>query len=708
MAVRAFLPNASAVWVVEEARPAERHRMRKVHGDGFWEVVLPGRSEFFRYLLLIEGGNGDKRLIRDPYSFLPILGELDRHLYAEGTHLLIYEKLGAHLMTVDGIPGVHFAVWAPNAKRVSVVGDFNSWDGRIHQMRVLGSSGIWEIFIPGLGEGIKYKFEVKARNNIPMLKSDPFAFRSELRPASASEVWSLNKYSWGDTDWMERRRERKWHVEPLAVYEVHLGSWRRVPEEKNRWLTYRESARQLVQYVKEMGYNTIELLPVAEHPLDWSWGYQVTGYYCPTSRYGRPEDFMYFVDMCHREGIAVIIDWVPAHFPKDAHGLSWFDGTGLYEHADPRLGEHRDWGTKVFNYGRPEVSNFLLANALFWFDKYHVDGIRADAVASMLYLDYSRRDGEWIPNKYGGKENLEAISFLKRLNEQIYAKFPGAITIAEESTSWSGVSRPTYLGGLGFGFKWNMGWMHDVLSFFSKECIYRRYHMNLLTFGMLYAYSENFILPFSHDEVVHGKGAMLSKMPGDTWQKFANLRLLYTYMYGFPGKKHLFMGGEFGQWREWNCMESLDWHLLQYAPHKGLQLLVKDLNRIYFSDPAMYEMDYDPAGFEWIDFSDADSTVVSFLRWSRDRQDMLLFICNCTPVPRKGYRIGVPFEGAYREILNSDATCYGGSNMGNGGWAKAEPVPKHNRPYSLNLTLPPLGGLIFKLYRPEGRTTKLG
>ncbi|MEW6740664.1 MAG: 1,4-alpha-glucan branching protein GlgB [Nitrospirota bacterium] len=627
-----------------------------------------------------------------------VLTDFDLHLIGEGTHYKNYEKLGAHVVEVNGAKGVHFAVWAPNAKGVSVIGDFNHWDGKKHPMKLLGDSGIWEIFIPGLDEGELYKFEVKSKyRGYKEQKADPFAFYFEVRPKSAAIVYNIeNKHQWQDAEWMEIRRKKNWFESPVTIYEVHLGSWMRVPEDNNRFLTYRELADKLIPYVKELGFTHIELLPISEHPLDASWGYQTIGHFAPTSRHGRPEDLMYFVDKCHQNEIGVIIDWVPAHFPKDAHGLGYFDGTCLYEHEDPRKGEHRDWGTLIFNYGRNEVTNYLISNALFWLEKYHIDGLRVDAVASMLYLDYSREPGDWIPNIYGGNENLEAIDFLKKFNEVVHQYHPGVLTIAEESTAWTGVSRPTYLGGLGFSMKWNMGWMHDTLEYFSKDSIYRKYHANNLTFSMLYAFTENFILPFSHDEVVHGKRSMLDKMPGDMWQKFANLRALLGYMYGHPGKKLLFMGSEFGQWREWNFDESLDWHLLQHEPHKKLQRFLSDLNNLYITEPAMHEVDFEWHGFEWIDFHDSDNSVISFIRRAKNHDDFLVFVFNLTPIPRFGYRVGVPRGGFYREILNSDSEIYWGGNIGNAGGVYADNVPCHARQFSLNLILPPLSVLILK------------
>jgi 1,4-alpha-glucan branching enzyme len=697
LVVRAFLRDAQAVQVLDPSSVRKPWPMRLLHPDGLFEAVIADRARVFPYRLRITNYQGATRTIVDPYSFLPILGDLDLHLFGEGNHLRLWEKLGAHVMTVAGVRGVHFAVWAPNAKRVSLVGDFNAWDGRWHQMRVLGSSGVWELFVPGLAPGEKYKFEVKAPSGHLYLKADPFGFYSELRPGTASIVCDLSGYQWHDGDWLQRRPKRSPLNEPMLIYEVHLGSWMRSPSEGHRTLTYRELAEKLVDYVVEMGYTHIELLPVSEHPLDESWGYQITGYYAPTSRYGTPQDFMYFVDRCHQRGIGVIMDWVPAHFPRDAHGLAWFDGTALYEHADPRLGEHRDWGTLIFNYGRNEVRNFLQANALYWFDQYHLDGLRVDAVASMLYLDYSRKAGEWLPNKYGGNENLEAIDFIKRTNELVYGQFPGILMIAEESTAFTGVSKPVYLGGLGFGFKWNMGWMNDLLLYFSKDCVHRKYHQSLITFALLYAFSENFILVLSHDEVVHGKRSLLNRMPGDDWQRFANLRSLLAFMAGHPGKKLIFMGGEFGQSNEWYSQVSLDWHLLQYETHQGIRRLAKDLNKLIRSEPALYELDADWHGFEWIDFHDADSSIVSFLRRSKDPAAApVIFVANFTPVVRDTYRVGVPGPGRYHEILNTDATCYGGSNVGNAGGVTADPVPFQGRPFSLDLVLPPLAVLVFK------------
>jgi 1,4-alpha-glucan branching enzyme len=671
--------------------------MKRLHRDGFFEVAVEGKARIFPYRLKKTDGSGKTIVFVDPYSFMPVLSDFDLQLIAEGTHEDQYEKLGAHELTLNGVEGVVFAVWAPNAIRVSVVGDFNQWDGRRHMMRVRGSTGVWEIFIPGLRQGTVYKFEVKSRyEGYLALKADPYAFFSEVRSKSASVVWNLDKYRWSDEEWMHARQSRNWFESPVSIYEVHLGSWRRVPEEGGRWLTYRELADSLVPYVKEMRYSHVEFLPVSEHPLDESWGYETTGYFSATSRYGTPDDFMYLVDKFHQAGIGVLVDWVPAHFPKDAQGLAFFDGTALYEHANPLQGEQKEWGTLVFNYGRNEVVGFLISNALFWLDKYHIDGWRVDAVASMLYLDYSRKSGEWIPNRFGRNENLEAVAFIKRFNEVVHGRYPGILTIAEESTSWPAVSRPTYLGGLGFDMKWNMGWMHDILQYFSCDPVFRKYRQNNLTFALLYAFKENFVLVLSHDEVVYGKRSLLDKMPGDPWQKFANLRLLFAYMYAQPGKKLMFMGGEFGQWWEWNSNTSLDWHLVQEKPHETLQTFVKDLNAVHRQEPALHEVDFTHEGFEWIDFGDYEQSVVAFIRRAKDREDFLVFVFNFTPVPRRGYRIGVPKPGFYRELLNSDSGIYGGSNVGNLGGRETEALSWHGLPHALLLDLPPLAGLVLK------------
>ncbi len=712
VAIRAFLPEVEKAWIIQAkskeqgakdkiSEEEKTNQMRKIHMAGFFEAIFNDKKEVFPYRIGIKSRDGIISEFDDPYSFMPVLTDFDIHLIGEGSHYKTYEKLGSHVMEINGIRGVHFAVWAPNARRISVIGDFNKWDGRRHPMRVLGSSGIWEIFIPGFKEGEIYKFEIKSKiNKYMLIKADPYAFNFELRPRSASVVYDINKYQWNDSEWMEIRSKKDWFKSPISMYEVHLGSWMRLPEEGNRWLTYRETADRLIGYVKEMGYTHIELLPVTEHPFDASWGYQTLGYFAPTSRYGTPEDFMYFVDRCHQNSIGVILDWAPAHFPTDGHGLGFFDGTCLYEHEDPKKGFHPDWGTKIFNYGRKEVRNFLLSNALFWFEKYHIDGLRVDAVASMIYLDYSRNEGEWIPNIFGGRENIEAIDFIKKLNEIAHQYHPGILTIAEESTAWPSVSRPTYLGGLGFSLKWNMGWMNDTLEYFSKDPVHKKYHHNNLTFSLLYAFTENFILVLSHDEVVHGKRSMLSKMPGDMWQKFANLRLLYGFMFSHPGKKLLFMGGEFGQWDEWSHDKSIDWHLLNSMPHRRLQKFVMDLNHIYQSEPAFYEIDFSYQGFEWIDFRDTENSIISFTRKAKDPDNFLVIVCNFTPVPRIGYKIGIPEICFYKEILNSDSQLYWGGNMGNAGGINADEIPCHGRPYSINITLPPLSVLIFKPVRP--------
>ena len=628
---------------------------------------------------------------------LPTMSAFDLHLLAEGRHYRSFDKLGAHLREVDGVRGVHFALWAPNAERVSVIGDFNGWRADANPLHVRHEVGVWDGFVPGIGSGSLYKYHVVSRfNGYQSERADPYGFGGEIRPRTASKVVDLDQYLWGDAEWMAKRNKTQTLTAPVSVYEVHLGSWMRVPEDGNRWLTYREMAWKLADYVRDMGYTHVELLPITEHPFDGSWGYQTVGYFAPTSRFGSPHDFMFFVDHLHQSGIGVLLDWVPAHFPRDGHGLGYFDGTHLYEHADPRQGQHPDWDTFVFNYGRTEVRNFLISNALFWMDKYHVDGLRADAVASMLYLDYGRGEGQWIPNRFDGKENLEAVDFLRELNARAYSEFPGVIMVAEESTSWPMVSRPTYLGGLGFGYKWNMGWMHDVLDYMSHEPVHRSYHHNRLTFSLIYAFAENFILPFSHDEVVHGKGSMLQKMPGDDWQKFANLRLLYGYLFGHPGKKLQFMGCEFGQRSEWNHDASLDWHLLELPLHAGLKQWVHDLNGLYRGAPPLYELDHDPAGFEWIDCNDHERSLVSFIRRGKNPRDVLLFVCNFTPVPRHDYRVGAPSGGYWREVLNSDAAMYGGSGQGNAGGVQAVDVPHHGRPHALRLTAPPLAVVIFQ------------
>ncbi len=711
LAIRAFRPGADRVGIVwgksRAIHPAER-----IHPDGVFEAILPLSATGLRgeeavapssYRLHFHFTGGGDLETYDPYAFPLVLTDYDLYLSGEGTDYQKYQKLGAHLREVEGVRGVHFAVWAPNARRVSVVGDFNSWDGRVNPMRTLGASGIWEIFIPELAEGSLYKFEIFSRVGDRLaVKSDPYAFAAELRPNTASVVCNLDKYAWKDSEWLKARASRDWMHSPLSIYEVHAGSWRHKNDEGYRWLTYRELADELIPYVKQMGYTHIEFMPIMEHPFDASWGYQTVGYYAATSRFGSPSDFMYFVDRCHQENLGVILDWTPAHFPRDAHGLAFFDGTHLYEHEDPRKGAHPDWGTLVFNYGRNEVQNFLIANALFWMDKYHIDGLRVDAVASMLYLDYSRQAGEWIPNAFGGRENLEAIALLKRLNEVLHARHPGALTIAEESTSWPAVSRPTYVGGLGFDLKWNMGWMNDVLKYMSLDPIHRQHHHNELTFSMLYAFHENFVLPLSHDEVVHGKRALLEKMPGDDWQKFANLRLLFGFMYSHPGKKLLFMGCELAQRNEFWEGAALDWSLESSPPHRGIQRLVADLNGLHEREDALHQVDFEWSGFEWIEPNDAAASVLSFLRRGSDPEKFVVAVCNFTPVMRESYRVGVPRPGFYREILNTDSNYYGGSDVGNSGGVQAEPIPWNDRPYSLNLRLPALAAVYFKPQGPSG------
>jgi 1,4-alpha-glucan branching enzyme len=631
------------------------------------------------------------------------LSSFDLHLLGQGNHFRSYEKLGAHPAELHGERGVTFAVWAPNAEAVSVIGDFNYWSAGANPLSVHHGAGVWEGFVPGLAPGALYKYHItpkpSGRGGAKALeKADPYGFAAEIRPRTASVVWDLNNYEWRDADWLAGRARANLHAAPVSIYEVHLGSWMR--GDGNSWLSYRELAARLADYVAHLGFTHVELLPVSEHPFDGSWGYQTIGYFAPTSRFGTPDDFRHLVDTLHQRGIGVILDWVPAHFPRDEHGLAHFDGTALYEHADPRRGLQPDWDTAVFNFGRHEVRNFLISNALFWFDQYHVDALRVDAVASMLYLDYSRRPGEWLPNERGGRENLEAVGFLRQLNEQVHLEFPGAAMIAEESTSWPMVSKPTYMGGLGFGFKWNMGWMHDMLDYLRHDPVHRSYHHRLITFSLLYAFSENFVLPFSHDEVVYGKGSMVRKMPGDDWQKFANLRLLYGYMFGHPGKKLMFMGCEFGQWNEWNHDTSLDWHLLQWQQHWGLQRWVRDLNTFYRGEPAAHQLDCDGAGFEWVDCDDHQSSAISFLRKRRQADGgldaSLLYVCNFTPVPRTGYRVGVPAAGRWEEALNSDALLYGGSGVGNAGGADAQALPHHGKPFSLEITLPPLAVLVFR------------
>ncbi len=690
--VRAFHPEATQAEVAVEGK--EPFLMEKCHPGGLFACFLPDQDLPVSYKVRFTFADGNQWESNAPYRFMPTLGDLDLYLAGEGTHHRLYERLGAHLHETDGVKGVSFAVWAPNARRVSVIGDFNRWDGRLFPMRQMGSSGIWEIFVPEIGPGTVYKYEIKTAKGELRIKTDPYAFAMELRPGTASIVWKLEAYEWHDDAWMTTRSERNLRQEPMAIYEVHLGSWMRVAEEENRWLTYRELAPRLVEHAKKFGFTHVEIMPVAEHPFDGSWGYQVTGYYAPTSRFGNPDDFKYFVDACHQHGIGVIMDWVPAHFPKDDYSLRLFDGTALYEHVDPREGEHAEWGTLIFNFGRHEVRNFLMANALFWLDKYHIDGLRVDAVASMLYLDYGRQDGEWIPNRYGGNENLEAIEFFRELNKAVYGLFPGCFTIAEESTAWTGVTSPAHLGGLGFGFKWDMGWMHDTLLYFSKDPVHRKYHHNNLTFSMMYAYSENFVLPFSHDEVVYGKGSLLRKMPGDDWQKFANLRLLLAYMYTHPGKKLLFMGSELAQWDEWYHEKGLDWHLQSDSMHKAFQQFMMDLGRLYLEHSALWELDPFPEGFSWIDCNDSEGSVISYVRYGRENHLVCAF--NFTPVPRQSYRVGVPGQGSYRERINSDSVYYGGSDLGNEGYIEVEKIPSHGFSQSISPALPPLACLILE------------
>ncbi len=701
--IRTFQPQAERIEVVRTDTNQSLGFMRRVHDNGLFQMDILEEMSFFPYVFKITLYNGSSYISEDPYRFWPVLGELDLYLYGEGNHWQIYDKLGAHLMTHQGVEGVLFAVWAPNAKRVSVVGTFNDWDGRRHMMRPRGSSGIWELFIPGLKEWDMYKYElIGADGRLLPLKSDPFGFAFEMRPKTGTLIFDQSKYQWQDTDWLTYRRPESndWH-RPISIYEVHLGSWRRNSLEGNRWLTYREMAQELPAYLLDMGFTHVEFLPLAEYPFDGSWGYQVTGMFAPTSRYGTPDDFKYLIDSLHRAGIGVIMDWVPAHFPRDAFGLSQFDGTSLYEHDDPRKGEHKDWGTKIYNYGRKEVSNFLIANALFWIKEYHIDALRVDAVASMLYLDYSRKEGEWIPNEFGGRENLEAIAFLRRLNEVVFAEGHGATTFAEESTAWPMVSRPTYIGGLGFGYKWNMGWMHDTLHYMSENPIHRKYHHNELTFSFLYAFTENFALPLSHDEVVHGKGPMIDKMPGDEWQKFANLRLYYSYMFTHPGKKLLFMGNELAVRTEWRFADSLDWDLLKHNNHKGVQNLVRDLNKLYRETSALYEMDCEGSGFEWVEGNDFENSCLTFIRHGKRSEDTLVVACNFTPVPRYNYRIGVNQSGIYEEVFNSDAPIYGGSGVCNTGDIQTEEPGWNFKEYAIQVVLPPLSVVCFRL-KKEG------
>ena len=695
--VRAFLPHAAGITVIDYANKRKKYPMERLHADGFFEVTIADREEWFRYQLEYTDADGNTWRSYDPYSFSPTLSEFDRHLFGAGTHYEIYEKMGGRLMTHEGARGAAFSVWAPNAKAVSVIGDFNNWDARRSPMRRLGESGIWELFLPAAAEGDKYKFHVTQCDGRVVDKTDPYGVYAEVRPNNASVLYPLKRYKWKDRRWMTARRKYDFRAAPMNIYEVHPGSWKRA--EGNRFLSYTELAEQLIPYVKEMGYTHIEMLPVEEHPFDGSWGYQVTGYYAPTSRYGSPDEFKQFVDACHQNGISVILDWVPAHFPKDDFALARFDGTALYEHQDPRLGEHIQWGTYIFNYGRKEVANFLLANALYWMDIFHIDGLRVDAVASLLRLDFCKEEGQWLPNVYGGSENLEAIEFLKHMNSVIAEREPGALMIAEDSTAWPGVTKKVEEGGLGFSLKWNMGWMNDFLSYIKLDPIYRKYHQNKLTFGMAYHYAENFVLVLSHDEVVHTKSSMIGKMPGDVWQSFANLRLSYGFMMGHPGKKLLFMGGEFAQYSEWSEARSLDWHLLQYADHQEMQAYVKELNHLYAEEPAFWAEDFDPNGFQWIECDDAESSIVSFVRRSKEKE--LVFLCNFTPVVHRGFSLGVPQEGVYHERLNSDAARFGGSDVINAVPLQSRAEPAGRCPFRVELDVPPLGMVILEREQPK-------
>ena len=697
VAVRAFLPNSQRAWVVDSAHTWSRP-MRRIHPAGLYEAICPlvDAESRRQYQLKVTQVNGETTTMHDPYAFPSLLSDFDLHLLSEGTHVQAYDRMGAQLRTVDGVTGTNFAVWAPNANSVSVVGDFNRWDGRHHPLRKHIPNGVWELFVPGLEAGQKYKYRLKTKWGEMIEKSDPFGFAAELPPRTASIVSDLNRYEWRDQRWLKNREQTNPLDKPISIYEVHLGSWRRRDDRLHGWMNYRELAHQLVQYCQEMGYTHLELMPVSEHPYSGSWGYQIVGYFAVTSRYGSPEDFMYFVDYCHQHDIGVILDWVPAHFPKDGHGLRRFDGSALFEHEDSRQGEHPDWGTMIFNYSRNEVRNFLISNAVFWFDKYHIDGLRVDAVASMLYLDYSRKAGEWVPNEQGGRENLGAISLLQEFNRQTHAKFPGILTIAEESTAWGGVSRPTDFGGLGFSLKWNMGWMNDTIRYMRKQPIHRCHHHDELTFSLIYAFTENFALPLSHDEVVHGKGSLLDQMPGDLWQKFANLRLLYSYMWTHPGKKLLFMGSDFGQWTEWKHDAELQWDLLQWDTHRGVKKLVADLNALVRREPALHELDFHGDGFEWIDCQNRDDSALSYLRKARNPHDQVVVAINFTPVVRENFRIGVPRAGFYQEIFNSDSQFYGGSNIGNFPGVTAQDRGAHGRPHSITMRLPPLAVVVFK------------
>ncbi len=693
--IRYFNPHVQKV-VIESDDLNEDITLDKIHNDGLFEKAVSSRK-LITYNLRLEDYKKNKWFSNDPYIFTPVLTEYDTHLFNEGNHHRIYQKMGAHVIEHQGTRGTHFAVWAPEAEGVCVTGSFNQWDKRTHQMRMLGTSGIWEIFIPGLDEGELYRFVITTKHGEILEKSDPYAVYAEKRPANASIIYNTaNKHIWYDEEWMEKRKEANWFEQPISIYEVHLGSWMRKGEHGNEFLNYEELADKLVDYVERQNFTHVELMPLAEHPLDESWGYQVTGYFCVTSRFGSPEGLKMLIDRFHQKNIGVILDWVPGHFPKDAFGLGRFDGTAVYEHQDPRQGEHREWGTYIFNYGRPEVKNFLITNSLYWFDEYHIDGLRVDAVASMLYLDYSRGHGEWIPNKYGGRENLEAIEFLQYFNSITHHYYPGILTIAEESTSYPGVSKPTYLGGLGFSMKWNMGWMNDSLHYIKLDPLYRKYSHNNLTFSLVYAFSENFMLVLSHDEVVHGKGSMINKMPGDVWKKFANLRLFLAYCFAHPGKKLNFMGFEIAQWSEWNATKSLDWHLLENEPNRCMQNFVADLNNVYKNSPSLYEIDFEGEGFEWIDFHDTDNSIISFMRKSKEQKEIMVCICNFTPVVHHNYRIGVPQPGYYKEILNTDSEMYWGSNVGNMGGASSMDYAWQGFNYSVEISVPPLAAVYLR------------
>jgi len=708
LAVRAFLPDTQQAWVLEPGHGQTRP-MRRIHPAGLYEALCPLETPIYvgdsrempAYQLRVADREGEVKTLHDPYAFPTLLTDFDLHLFGEGKLLHAYEKLGAQVREIEGVRGTNFAVWAPNARSVSIVGDFNHWDGRRHPMKLHSTGGVWELFVPGLAAGEKYKFRVRGAFGETIDKSDPYGFAAELPPCTASIVTDLARFHWHDGEWMDRRANTNQLEKPISIYEVHLGSWRRGANRHHGWLNYRELAHQLVAYCQEMGYTHIELLPVSEHPYSGSWGYQTVGYFAATSRYGTPEDFAYFVDYCHQHNLGVILDWVPAHFPRDGHGLRRFDGTACYEHEDPRKGEHPDWGTMIFNYGRCEVRNFLLSNALFLLDKYHIDGLRVDAVASMLYLDYSRKEGEWLPNQYGGRENLEAISLLQEFNIHAHGNYPGVLTIAEESTAWGGVSRPTYTGGLGFSLKWNMGWMNDTLRFMRDDPIHRRYHHDELTFSLIYAFTENFALPLSHDEVVHGKQSILAQMPGDLWQKFANVRLLYSYMWTHPGKKLLFMGSDFAQWNEWNHDAELQWDLLQWETHGGVKKMIADLNALLRREPSLHEVDFDYTGFEWIECNARDDSMLAWIRKAKDPADQVVVVCNFTPVVREKYPIGVPQLGWYQEVFNSDSQFYGGSNVGNFPGVMAEEPGWHGREAKITVTLPPLATIVFKPQRPQ-------